>query len=493
MRKMKTLQFAFASGLVGALIAGTAVAQTTMLSPVQQPGSIQRMAFQADEASGYAVADPVPPAPAVSPSNTPPTPPVAKPGEKPAAEAPKEEKKEEEKKPDEPPPAPVTIFHGDWLDAHHLSLRGFFDVGMGYNPDSPVTRFNGPVAYDDRSNEVQLNQFYGIAERVAKVENDCGVDYGYRADILYGTDRRFIQTIPGSAWDSGWDNGNRFYGLCMPQFYGTLQYNKLTLEGGHFYAPCGYEVANADANVFYSHTYGFLYGMPTTLTGGYGTYKVKDKLLVNAGFDTGWNEGFQSINGRPNFFFGGNWTSSDKDGKFNVISECFIGNTQATPGVDDSTRVMVCTDVTIKLGEKWTYILENTVAHDSDTPNSTAPVPPLAPAGTVGMGPASWTGFTNYLIYAINDCWQFGFRYEYFEDLNGAVVTQVGPPTILEPGSKWNDLTLGLNWKPNLNVTMRSEVRWDWASNMAPTGAKAFDSGSTNGQFTWGNDIIVRF
>ena len=42
-------------------------------------------------------------------------------------------------------------------------------------------------------------------------------------------------------------------------------------------------------NFFYSHSYGFLYGMPTTLTGGMATYKLQDKLLVNAGLDTGWN------------------------------------------------------------------------------------------------------------------------------------------------------------------------------------------------------------
>ena len=41
-----------------------------------------------------------------------------------------------------------------------------------------------------------LNQLYLIAERVAKVENDCGTDYGYRADLMYGTDRRFVQTKP---------------------------------------------------------------------------------------------------------------------------------------------------------------------------------------------------------------------------------------------------------------------------------------------------------
>ena len=60
-------------------------------------------------------------------------------------------------------------------------------------------------------------------------------------------------------------------------------------------------------------------------------------------------------------------------------------------------------------------------------------------------------------------------------------------------GSKYNDLTIGLNWKPNKNVTVRSKVRWDWAENAGTAGDKPFGDGSANGQFLWGNDVVVRF
>ncbi len=271
----------------------------------------------------------------------------------------------------------------------------------------------------------------------------------------------------------------------MPQLYGQLVVNKLTLQGGHYYAPCGYENPMPTENFFYSHTYGFLYGMPTTLTGGMATYKLQDKLLVNGGIDTGWNN-FESPNGKLNAMFGFNWTSKDEDGKINVVSEWFIGNSQPA-GIGDSTRVECCTDITVKLGKKWHYILENTVCHDSDQ---------------LGNGPASWTGFTNYLIYDINDCWGFGIRYEYFEDLDSAVVPAVGqdpallafsPTTLGVLGSKYNDLTMGLNWKPNKNVTMRTEVRWDWAQNSGTPGLKPYADGFANSQFLWGNDVVVRF
>ena len=59
--------------------------------------------------------------------------------------------------------------------------------------------------------------------------------------------------------------------------------------------------------------------------------------------------------------FGVNWTSTDKDGKINVVEEVFIGNTSTTPGVD-STRYLFNTVVNVKLGDKWHYILEQNFA-----------------------------------------------------------------------------------------------------------------------------------
>jgi hypothetical protein len=40
---------------------------------------------------------------------------------------------------------------------------------------------------------------------------------------------------------------------------------------------------------------------------------------------------------------------------------------------------------------------------------------------------------------------------------------------------------------------VRSEVRWDWASDSAKPGFKPFDDGNSNSQFLWGNDVVIRF
>jgi hypothetical protein len=162
-----------------------------------------------------------------------------------------------------------------------------------------------------------------------------------------------------------------------------------------------------------------------------------------------------------------------------------MGNTQ--PNNNVSFRYLFDTVLKVNLGHNWNYAMEVVFGHDSATT--------LADGTT---GPASWTGWCNYLLYNINDCWTFGGRYEYYEDLDGATVSDHFtdnpiPTSTLVGASRWQEVTLGLNWKPNLNVTCRSEVRWDWGDNTLAAGAKPFTNGTANGQFLWGNDIIIRF
>ena len=134
-----------------------------------------------------------------------------RPREKPAAEKPKEEEKKEEEKPAKE--GPYKLFHGPWLECEHLDIRGYLEAGFTNNPTWPLSGFNGPDGYNDLANQGVLDQFYLIAERVAKVENDCGIDYGYRADVMFGTDAHFVTTTPGTQWDSNWNGGSSYYGI----------------------------------------------------------------------------------------------------------------------------------------------------------------------------------------------------------------------------------------------------------------------------------------
>ena len=67
------------------------------------------------------------------------------------------------------------------------------------------------------------------------------------------------------------------------------------------------------------------------------TYKLKDKLTVNAGIEPVGTSSIAS-NGRPTHLRL-NWTSPDKDGKLNVMEEVLIGE---TPARRESTAPATC-------------------------------------------------------------------------------------------------------------------------------------------------------
>ncbi len=178
---MRTLRWATAALLLGGVLAGMASAQGGAELRLQQPASVVQTGYETGSA-GYAVADPQPsPAPAVSPSNQPPPPPAAaaKP-ETPAAAADQtapEEKSDEKSDEDKP----FKLFQSDWLTEKNIDIRGWVDAGFTWNPDNPHPKYNDPVGYNDRSNELGMNQLYLIMERATKTDG-CGIDVGGRVD-----------------------------------------------------------------------------------------------------------------------------------------------------------------------------------------------------------------------------------------------------------------------------------------------------------------------
>jgi hypothetical protein len=311
-----------------------------------------------------------------------------------------------------------------------------------------------------------------IGERVTKTDECNPIDVGGRIDMAFGTDSRFFRSTPGTGFDSDWDT-SRFYGFAMPQLYGDLQINKLILRGGHFLYPCGAESIMAPDNFFYSHSYTFLYGQPTTLTGGMLKYNVNDRFALLGGLDTGWNN-FGDPNGKAGFFGGFNWTSKDEKTTLNYVLS--LSNQQ--PAGVDSTRTHTCLCLTRKLSDKWTYGLENDVGADSFS----------VAAGT----DTQWFSLINYFTYQINDCWGLGLRYEWLRDDEGIIVIPPSAPFGGAPGN-WNDISLGLKYTPNKNVMVRSEIRYDWLSGTVPGTQEPFDDNTKNHQLTWGSDLIMKF
>ena len=75
----------------------------------------------------------------------------------------------------------------------------------------------------------------------------------------------------------------------IPQLYGEVAYNDLTVKVGRFYSPVGYYVVGTANNFFPVLPYTFQYGEPFTHTGMFGTYKFSDALTLGGGITHGWD------------------------------------------------------------------------------------------------------------------------------------------------------------------------------------------------------------
>ncbi|MGR9087269.1 MAG: outer membrane beta-barrel protein, partial [Gammaproteobacteria bacterium] len=53
-----------------------------------------------------------------------------------------------------------------------ISVGGWVSAGVAGNPDSPESRTNGPVTFNNRANEFNMHELYGYIERAVDTEAD---------------------------------------------------------------------------------------------------------------------------------------------------------------------------------------------------------------------------------------------------------------------------------------------------------------------------------
>ncbi|MDO9106534.1 MAG: porin [Methylovulum sp.] len=353
-----------------------------------------------------------------------------------------------------------------------IEVGGWVSTGIAGNPDGPRDNFNGPVTFNDRANEIHMNQLYGYIERAVDTEGS-GWDFGFRADILYGTDARFTTQYNFDEQIIGDDYS--FYKLAFPQVYATMFApigNGITAKIGHFYTLIGNEVVTAPDNFFYSHAYTMQYGEPFTHTGALLSYPINKNISVTGGVVSGWDSFFQE----PANFLGS--VSYTTDNEKTSVALAYIGGDQGDwQGQNDDHRSMY----SIVVNHDITDSLHYTLQHDYGVQENWDP--------TNGSS-ANWYGINQYLTYAVNDQVSTGLRFEWFRDEDGARVFGIG-----RSNDSWTPqdnhyfaLTAGVNYSPLSWLMLRPEIRYDWVDQ-----GKAFDDGSEDDQVLISADAIIRF
>lgn len=340
-----------------------------------------------------------------------------------------------------------------------IDVGGWVSTGVAGNPDSPESRTNGPVTFNNRANEFNMHELYGYIERDVDTEA-AKWDFGFRADIIYGIDA-FYTTQANFDNKLITDGSSRLYKLAFPQAYATIFApigNGLTTKIGHFYTIIGNEVVTAPDNFFFSHAYTMQYGEPFTHTGMISSYPVNKNISLTGGVVSGWDSFFQEP---PNFLGGATFNTDDE--KTSLAFSMITGD--AGRHNEEHHRTMYSIVLNHDITDSLHYTLQHDLGIEEKFP---------------GTDQAKWYGVNQYLTYQLNEKLGVGTRLEWFRDEDGARVN----------GNSAHFLaaTVGLNYKPISWLTLRPEVRYDHSIQNS-----AFNDGLSNDQVLISADAIVRF
>jgi hypothetical protein len=350
---------------------------------------------------------------------------------------------------------------GDFSESR-FELSGLIDQGITWNPDSPRDRLNGPLLYNDRANEYQLNLFYASLSRsVDRDTADWGL--GGTVDLVFGTAGRFLQ-VPGLEQEADltdrWNSeGRRFYKLALPQLHAELFVpvsDGIVLRAGRFYSVLGFPLEVAENFMLSPYSFGVMesFAVPFTHTGMTVETEVGGGLDVLAGFTRGLD----------------NWTDNNDDlgflGRLRWRSDS--GGTIAalaihTADEDDrgeSNVTIVSLSLQHALSKLLTLRLLNVTGRADDS----------APNSFGGFDDAEWYGVSQQLQLTIYESLHVSVRGEWYRDDDHLtyLTTQFGVPHDLATGGDYYSLTFALQWFVQDNVVVRPEVRWDWSNTKAP-------------------------
>jgi len=379
--------------------------------------------------------------------------------------------------------APWSLPQLEVLANHGIKVGGWLEQGLTFNSHTATDGLNGPVALNDFDDDYQMNQFWIYIDKKAD-NGGCGFAWGGHIDMTYGTDSRYGTNY---GLETEINSPTNDYGLCIPQMYLEVAFNRLSIKVGHFAGILDYEAVPAPLNPFYSHSLLYTYTVPQLVTGVMAEWGVTDALTLQAGFTRGWVM-FEDLNDDLDVMAGVKLVVSD----MTTLKYAFTNGAQDLAG--DRNRFAGTGVWEQKIGCNWKYIGVATYGYEEGTRNQPQE--------------GEWYGLCNYVIWSLNQSLDMNFRFEALRDDAGVRVNGVGSPMglnnpLLMPGIRgWDgygfvgtfyEVSYGLKWMARQNIMVRPELRWDWYSGAPGVNGLPYDDGESDNQFTFATDVIVLF
>lgn len=299
--------------------------------------------------------------------------------------------------------------------------------------------------FNSDPDRLNVHQAWLFAEKVAGPEDD-GLDFGYRFDVLWGTDGGDTASFGNPAGADGdlqgWDAGDNFstgdgYGWSLPQAYLQVASGDLEVKVGHFYTLIGYEVVGAPGNFFYSHAITMYNSEPFTHTGVLASYAADESTTFYGGWTAGWDTGFEQF-GEGSNFLGGVATSLSDD-----VTIAYMA-TLGDFGARGSDGYMQSIVADVALSENLNYVAQSDILHVGETGEDTI-------------------GLNQYLFYTVDDALALGARFEWWKcDAQTGYAPHGGSAPASGAVSHY-EATFGANYRVHANVMLRPEFRYDWS------------------------------
>ncbi len=385
-------------------------------------------------------------------------------------------------------------------DESRIKFSVFIESGVEGNVSDPDDHMNFGRAFDDRANEPMLNQATVTIERALAPEPGK-FDFGFKLQAGYGSDGRYINTL-GTLENVQHDIVQPYVVEAYGNVHTPLSFmgkdSSLDFRFGQMVTLLGLETIDPRTNYFYSHNYIFNFGIPLQHLAALFTLHANPTFDLYAGITRGTNTSIYDNNGRA-AFMGGFGVNGLLGGKLSLLFTTHDGpeNPRESFGAfsyngsgfvhRDDFRYYNTGVITYKPTDKLTAITELCYTYDD------------------GFD-ASFYGGAETVAYAVNDKLTAAVRLEAVRDSEGFYVAQFGRNddfTNLERGvfpldnrtvgggpNTYLEATLGVQVKPTKYLTIRPEVRGDYATS---SHSNPYDDSSKQWSFTVGTDVIISF
>ncbi len=350
--------------------------------------------------------------------------------------------------------ATATVSSSDIEDLS--AITAFFkSIDLGFYVDTTYQYvFNKPdgANIEDGSrplypenNSFSINAFTTSISKVPTTEGGIVDLFGFRADILIGSQAELIKSAGFGGDDTEIDLYQGYLNLLIP-----IADTAVDFYAGKFVTLAGFEVIEAKGNPNVTRSWLFGNAIPFTHTGIRASVPA-GPLSLTLGLNNGWdvtedNNEAKTIEAQIAYSYAGD-----------LITDFWFGTTGyfgKEDDANDSYRSLLTFVGTMTLKDKLTFIVDVDYAWENDVAD-------------LGGDNATWWGIAGYIVADVHPAINLALRGEIFDDSDGV---RIGTPGT---GVKVYELTPTISIMPFKgliagvryldNMEWRFEFRWDHA------------------------------